>query len=66
MPVRTILPKPFSTSELLARVRAMLRRKENFTPNLLQHNGLILNRSTYELSFGGNTCSLSGKEFQII
>lgn len=26
------LPKPFAMGELLARVRAMLRRKENFTP----------------------------------
>lgn len=29
------LPKPFSTSELLARVRAMLRRKDNYVPDLL-------------------------------
>ena len=34
------LPKPFSTTELLARVRAMLRRKDNFTPDILEHNGL--------------------------
>lgn len=60
------LPKPFSTTELLARVRAMLRRKDNFTPDILAYNGLNLNRSTYELSFGGKACSLSGKEFQII
>lgn len=59
------LPKPFSTTELLARVRAMLRRKDNFTPDILAYNGLNLNRSTYELSFGGKACSLSGKEFQI-
>lgn len=60
------LPKPFSTTELLARVRAMIRRKDNFTPDILAYNGLNLNRSTYELSFGGKACSLSGKEFQII
>ena len=29
------LPKPFATAELLARVRAMLRRKDHFTPDLL-------------------------------
>ncbi len=29
------LSKPFSTLELLARVRAMLRRKENYTPDIL-------------------------------
>lgn len=43
------LPKPFSTDELLARVRAMLRRREFFTPDELVFANLRLNRSTYEL-----------------
>ena len=60
------LPKPFSTGELLARVRAMLRRKDNFTPDMLTHGTLSLNRSTYELVYGGRTQSLSGKEFQVM
>lgn len=60
------LPKPFSTAELLARVRAMLRRKDNFTPDLLTFGELQLNRSTYELCFGGKRCPLSGKEFQVL
>ena len=60
------LPKPFSTGELLARVRAMLRRKDNFTPDLLTFEGLTLNRSTYELICGGRTQTLSGKEFQVM
>lgn len=60
------LPKPFSTPELLARVRAMLRRKDNFTPDVLSVGELSLNRSTYELVYRDKTASLSGKEFQII
>ena len=60
------LPKPFSTGELLARVRAMLRRKDNFTPDLLTLGALSLNRSTYELVCGGKTQALSGKEFQVM
>lgn len=60
------LPKPFSTQELLARVRAMLRRKDNFTPDLLHVGTLTLNRSTYELQCGGKILSLSGKEFQVM
>lgn len=60
------LPKPFSTPELLARVRAMLRRKDNFTPDVLSVGELSLNRSTYELAYRDKTASLSGKEFQII
>ena len=60
------LPKPFSTGELLARVRAMLRRKDNFTPDMLNFGALSLNRSTYELICDGKTQSLSGKEFQVM
>ena len=60
------LPKPFSTGELLARVRAMLRRKDNFTPDMLKFGSLALNRSTYELLYGGKTQALSGKEFQVM
>ena len=60
------LPKPFSTQELLARVRAMLRRKDNYTADLMEYSGLVLNRSTYQLSYENNTQMLSGKEFQIM
>lgn len=60
------LPKPFATDELLARVRAMLRRRDFFTPDLLTLGDVSLNRSTYELSCRGQTCSLSGREFQVL
>lgn len=60
------LSKPFSTAELLARVRAMLRRKDNYLPDLLSFNEVILNRSTYQLIFNNRTKSLSGKEFQLM
>ena len=60
------LPKPFSTGELLARVRAMLRRKDHFTPDLLTFGELLLSCSTYELGYGAQTLSLSGKEFQVM
>ena len=60
------LPKPFSTGELLARVRAMLRRKDNFTPDMLTFGMLSLNRSTYELVCNKKSQALSGKEFQVM
>ena len=60
------LPKPFQTTELLARVRAMLRRKDNFTPDMLVFVKLQLSRSTYELIYGKKSVQLSGKEFQIM
>lgn len=60
------LPKPFATAELVARVRAMLRRKDTFVPDLLDSGGLTLNRSTYQISYKDKTVSLSGKEFQLL
>ncbi len=60
------LPKPFSTGELLARVRAMVRRKDHFTPDLLTFENLALSRCTYELICGEQKMVLSGKEFQLM
>lgn len=60
------LPKPFATSELLARTRAMLRRKDNYVPDLLSYGGVVLNRSTWQLVFEGRSCTLSGREFQLM
>lgn len=60
------LPKPFSTVELLARIRAMLRRKDTYLPDLLTVGAITLNRSTYQLTFHNELQSLSGKEFQIL
>lgn len=60
------LPKPFSTVELLARIRAMLRRKDTYLPDLLTVGSVTLNRSTYQLGFGNELQFLSGKEFQIL
>ncbi len=60
------LAKPFSTEELLARIRAMLRRRDSFVPDLLTFGSITLNRSTYELSVGSTTLALSGKEYQVL
>ncbi len=60
------LPKPFVTEELLARVRAMLRRRDSFTSELLSFSELTLNCSTYEISCGDKSLPLCGKEFQIL
>jgi len=60
------LPKPFAASELLARTRAMLRRKDNYCPDLLTLGEISLDRSTYQLICKGKSQILSGKEFQIM
>ncbi len=60
------LSKPFSTEELLARVRAMLRRRDAFQTDELHFGNLTLDRNTYELCCGGKVVALSGKEFQVM
>ena len=45
------LPKPFDMGELLARVRAMLRRREEFHPDILAFGDLTLNMQSCFLSF---------------
>ena len=60
------LPKPFASTELLARVRAMLRRGASYLPELLTLGDLTLNCSAFELSANGRNARLSNKEFQIM
>ena len=60
------LTKPFATKELLARIRAMTRRKGETTDSVLAVGNLRLDRSTYELSAPDGSARLTNKEFQII
>ncbi|MDD6035101.1 MAG: response regulator transcription factor [Lachnospiraceae bacterium] len=60
------LPKPFAMGELLARVRAMLRRREEFTPNLLKCGNITLNMQSAELSGNGQTFSLPKLEYKLL
>ena len=48
------LPKPFAMGELLARIRAMLRRKEEFTPDIVKCGDLSLIYSDDEYSSYSN------------
>lgn len=60
------LTKPFAMGELLARLRAMLRRREDFTPDNLTFGDLTLNRQNYEISANGNSVVLSKIEFRMM
>ncbi|MGN0447812.1 MAG: response regulator transcription factor [Acutalibacteraceae bacterium] len=60
------LTKPFAMGELLARIRALTRRKSEFSPNLLSFGNLSLNRESFELSVGDESVRLGNKEFQMI
>jgi DNA-binding response OmpR family regulator len=60
------LTKPFSTGELLARLRAVTRRKSEFMPNVLTCGNIRLNKSSYELSSEKAAFRLGNKEFQMM
>lgn len=60
------LPKPFVMGELLARVRAMLRRREEFTPDILKCGNISLNIQSYELSGNGQTFVLPKIEYKMM
>ena len=60
------LPKPFDMGELLARIRAMLRRREEFKPNLLSYEDLTLNVENGTLSCGENSVVLPKQEYRLM
>jgi len=60
------LTKPFDTAELLARIRALTRRKGELSDNNLKYGNLILRRRTYELDCNDSSVKLGMKEFQIL
>ncbi len=60
------LPKPFATEELLARIRALGRRKGEILDDVLAFSGLSLSLSSYELCCGSRKVKLSNKEFEIM
>lgn len=60
------LPKPFEPDELICRVRAMLRRSEEYKPTVLACGDVRLNTSTGVLKCGNESVRLSGREFQVM
>lgn len=60
------LGKPFAMKELLARVRALIRRKTESTNTVLQYGNLVLDRATFELSGATGSIRLANKEYQML
>jgi DNA-binding response OmpR family regulator len=60
------LTKPFAFEELLARIKALVRRPKNTLNNILQIEDLSLNTDTYEVKRGNAQIVLSSKEFSLL
>ncbi len=60
------LPKPFNAQELLARIRAMLRRREAWVPDIITFEDLSLDKGSNELRCGSRTVRLVGKTYQMM
>ena len=60
------LPKPFAPDELLSRVRAMMRRNEDYKPSLLTFKDISLDTSSGVLKTREKETRLSGREFQVM
>jgi DNA-binding response OmpR family regulator len=58
--------KPYDTDELLARVRALLRRSAARGDPLITHKGVELNPATREASVNGHPLSLTPREWALL
>ncbi|KEA53765.1 MULTISPECIES: two-component system response regulator PmrA [Mangrovibacter] len=60
------LVKPFALAELQARARALIRRYQGHSDNLLQHDDLTLNLQTQQVLLQGNAVEVTPKEFALL
>ncbi|MDF2722495.1 MAG: heme transporter CcmC [Paenibacillus sp.] len=60
------LVKPFDPPELIARVKALLKRYKIATAQTVQLGNLNLNRNTYTCTWGDQTLTLPLKEFELL
>ena len=60
------LTKPFVFEELLARIRAILRKKEGKAPTVLQIDDLILDLLSHKVTRSGKEIPLTAKEYSLL
>lgn len=60
------LVKPFEPAELIARVKALLKRYRISVSQKVQVGDLILDRKTYEVIYDGTSLTLPLKEFDLL
>jgi len=60
------LTKPFKIEELVARLRAILRRPKNLQDKNIQIKNVLFNTSNFELKISGNNIDIHKKECQVL
>ena len=60
------LVKPFAFIEFIARVRALLRRPQNALDDVLDYNGLTLDRASFTVKRDGKKIDLTTREFALL
>lgn len=60
------LTKPFAMKELLARIRAITRRREDVVDSVLSFGNAKLDRLSYQLSTDNGTVKVGNKDFQML
>lgn len=60
------LVKPFALEELLARVRALVRRTKTVDPTILVAGDLSLNTTNFEVTRAGEAITLTQKEYALL
>jgi two-component system OmpR family response regulator len=58
--------KPYDTDELLARIRALIRRSAGRGEPVFEHKGISLNPATREATVHGQAVSLSAREWAVL
>ena len=60
------LPKPFSVQELLAHIRALLRRQASVKQSMLEHNGLRMDLIGHVVHLDGQQIDVTSREFALL
>jgi two-component system copper resistance phosphate regulon response regulator CusR len=60
------LAKPFDFKELLARLRALLRRTKGLSPQVMQVADVALNTGSHAVTRSGKPVSLTAKEYALL
>jgi DNA-binding response OmpR family regulator len=60
------LTKPFAFRELMARTRAVLRRRGNNIADILTFQGITLNRGTHQVTFHDQPIDFTPREFNLL